>query len=64
MQAHAAQRVLGRQCCRYTELDEGLAGAELYDHTHAPQEMRYLAEDPAHAATVKELQALPRAGGK
>jgi uncharacterized sulfatase len=49
---------------RYTEWDEGKAGAELYDHAKDPREYVNLAADPAHASTVKELQALLRAGWK
>lgn len=46
---------------RYTEWDEGRAGAELYDHQTDPQEFHNLARDPAHAATVQELRKLLRA---
>jgi uncharacterized sulfatase len=49
---------------RYTEWDEGKDGAELYDHDKDPREFINLAADPAHAATVKELQALLRGGWK
>lgn len=49
---------------RYTEWNEGSAGAELYDHDNDPGEYRNLAADPGSAATVAELQALLRAGGK
>jgi iduronate 2-sulfatase len=47
---------------RYTEWDEGKAGAELYDHDADPKERKNLAADPAHAGTVSELGALLRGG--
>jgi len=40
---------------RYTEWLEGEAGRELYDHDADPGEVSNLAEDPAHADTVREL---------
>lgn len=40
---------------RFTEWDEGSAGAELYDHQEDPLEQRNLAEAPQHADTVAEL---------
>ena len=42
---------------RYTEWDEGRAGTELYDEDADAAEMKNLAADPKHAATVKELKA-------
>jgi uncharacterized sulfatase len=49
---------------RYTEWDDGKAGAELYDHEKDPREFANLAADPAHASTAKELRALLRGGWK
>lgn len=40
---------------RYTEWDEGEQGRELYDHDKDPRELTNLADDPAHADTVKKL---------
>ncbi len=45
---------------RYTEWDEGRAGAELYDHQSDPGEYRNLAADPQHATTVAQLKAIIR----
>jgi iduronate 2-sulfatase len=45
---------------RYTEWENGKRGSELYDHDVDPQEYRNLANDPAHAAVVKELQSVVR----
>jgi iduronate 2-sulfatase len=57
-------RIMGRSIrserWRYTEWDEGKKGAELYDHDADPHEWKNLAKDPAHAATVREMQALLR----
>ena len=47
---------------RYTEWDEGRAGAALFDHDHDPHETRNLAADPQHAGTVKRLRALLHQG--
>ncbi|MBI5773714.1 MAG: sulfatase [Verrucomicrobia bacterium] len=57
-------RSLRTERWRYTEWDEGRAGAELYDHDRDPGEWKNLAADPQHAATVAELQARLRAGGR
>lgn len=46
---------------RYTEWEDGRAGAELYDHDTDPNEWRNLARDPAHAHTVEEMKRLLRA---
>lgn len=46
---------------RYTAWDGGKSGRQLYDHDTDPQELKNLADDPAHAATVSELDALLRA---
>jgi iduronate 2-sulfatase len=40
---------------RYTEWDEGREGRELYDHDSDPNELRNLAADPNHAATIEQL---------
>jgi uncharacterized sulfatase len=45
---------------RYTEWDEGKRGVELYDETADPNELRNLATDPKHRATVGELQGVMR----
>ncbi len=47
---------------RYTEWDEGRRGAALYDHDADPHEMRNLAADPKHAATVAQLRKLLHEG--
>jgi uncharacterized sulfatase len=47
---------------RYTEWDEGRRGAALYDHDADPHEMRNLATDPKHAATVAQMRKLLREG--
>src|SRR5439155_23771547 len=48
--------------CRYTEWDGGKAGAELYDHTVDPKEMKNLASDPKMAQTVAMMKKLLPAG--
>ncbi len=48
---------LRTQRWRYTEWDQGKQGRELYDHDRDPKELTNLADDPAQAATLKELSA-------
>lgn len=43
---------------RYVEWDDGRAGAMLFDHNNDPHELKNLAADPAHAATVAEMKKL------
>lgn len=43
---------------RYAEWEEGRAGAMLFDHTNDPHELKNLADDPAHAKTVREMKML------
>ena len=40
----------------YTKWDEGRYGVELYDHQADPREMKNLAPELQHAATVAELR--------
>jgi iduronate 2-sulfatase len=47
---------------RYTEWDEGRAGAELYDHQSDPGEFKNLAKDNNHIKTVNELAILLKNG--
>jgi arylsulfatase A-like enzyme len=46
---------------RYTEWNDGRAGAELYDYETDPAESRNLVNDPAHTQTVTLLQEKLRA---
>lgn len=46
---------------RYTEWAEGDQGRELYNHANDPREQTNLAEDPAHAETVRQLSRQLRA---
>ncbi|MDB5295638.1 MAG: arylsulfatase family protein [Phycisphaerales bacterium] len=48
---------------RYTEWNGGAQGSELYDHDTDPHELKNLAADPAHAATVSSLKKLLPAKG-
>jgi uncharacterized sulfatase len=41
---------------RYTEWDDGKQGAQLYDYTTDPGELKNLADDPASRAIVEELK--------
>jgi len=43
---------------RYTEWEDGKAGAELYDHEKDPRELKNLAKEPRYAKTITELKAL------
>ena len=43
---------------RYTEWENGKAGAELYDHDKDPRELNNLVKDARYAKTVTELKAL------
>jgi uncharacterized sulfatase len=45
---------------RYTEWDKGARGAELYNETDDPDELRNLAADPKYRKTVDEMQRLLR----
>jgi arylsulfatase A-like enzyme len=45
---------------RYAEWEEGREGAMLFDHASDPHELKNLANDPAHATTVKEMKGLLR----
>jgi uncharacterized sulfatase len=47
---------------RYTEWDDGKAGAELYDHDADPHEYVNLVNDPKHTKTVEEMKRLLREG--
>src|SRR5262249_6062240 len=43
---------------RYTEWDEGRKGAELYDETNDPQELRNLAHDPKYKTELERMKRL------
>lgn len=43
---------------RYTEWDDGMKGAQLYDETADPHEYRNLIDDPKHTDVVAQLKAL------
>ena len=43
---------------RYTEWDNGVRGAELYDHQNDPREFTNLAQDEKYAATLKKMRKL------
>ncbi len=60
--AAALGRSVRTERYRYTEWNEGQDGAELYDHTTDPRELRNLAAEPKYAAVVQELKALLRGG--
>jgi uncharacterized sulfatase len=45
---------------RYTEWDGGTRGVELYNEVKDPDELRNLADDPAHRKQLAEMQALLR----
>ncbi len=45
---------------RYIEWDGGAKGRELYDHQKDPREHHNLADDPAHASTLADMQRLLR----
>lgn len=45
---------------RYIEWNGGKDGVQLYDHDADPHETKNVADDPQHAATVADLQALIR----
>jgi arylsulfatase A-like enzyme len=49
---------------RYTEWDEGKAGAELYDHDSDPKELTNLAKDPTKAPIIAELSTQMKAAVK
>lgn len=57
-------RSVRKERWRYTEWNNGAAGAELYDHDNDPHEMNNLAKDPAHAETIAKLKPLLKQMGQ
>lgn len=55
-------KIMGASVCderyRYTEWDQGRAGAELYDHQADPAEIHNLAADAEQSTRVKAMQQL------
>jgi iduronate 2-sulfatase len=45
---------------RYTEWDEGKRGVELYNEVADPDELRNLADDPAHRKQLADMRELLR----
>jgi uncharacterized sulfatase len=43
---------------RYTEWDNGVRGAELYDHENDPREFTNIARDEKYAGQVKAMRQL------
>ncbi|MEW6161258.1 MAG: sulfatase [Verrucomicrobiota bacterium] len=59
---HERRQIMGRSVrterWRYTEWDDGNAGAELYDHKRDPREFINLADNPRFASVRAEMRAL------